>query len=76
MSGPEDYVLVTLLLPSLQIHGHHTPGEVVHALVVWDPGLCVSKELPYLNGVWVVLLHLLRALEVVARSHVLPLRKG
>lgn len=39
-----------LFLLTFQTHGHHTPGQVFHAFLVGELGLCAGIETPDLGG--------------------------
>ena len=56
----------------LQIHGHHPPGEVLHALMVGQLGLRLAIQLPYLRRERVLLLHLIGMIETGAGGVVSP----
>lgn len=49
MMRGKEAVLILLLL-TFETHGHHTPGDVFHAFLVWELGLCAGIETPDLGG--------------------------
>jgi hypothetical protein len=65
---------IAIELGSAHVHGHHPPGEILHALCIWQLRLCARIQLPNLRAERVVLLHLLwrlcagAAAGVVAKS--------
>ena len=65
------------LLPflALQIHGHHAPGQVFHALLVGELSFGFAVEFPYLDGQRVFLLHLIWIVEVGVGGVISPIRE-
>lgn len=63
------------MLLAFQIHGHHPPGQILHALLVGQLGLGPAVELPYLGAQRIFLLHLVGMDEVGAGGIVAPVGK-
>ena len=59
-----DDLLRSLLLLTLQIHRHHSPRQVIHALLVGKLALGFGEELPYLDAQGIFLLHFLRTIHL------------
>lgn len=50
---------IAIKLGAAHVHGHHAPGQVLHALCIGQLRLCARVQLPDLGAEGVVLLHLL-----------------
>lgn len=60
----ENIRLALFTLLAFEIHGHHPPSEILHALLVGQLGLCSGIQSPNLSGQWILLLHLVGALRI------------
>ena len=56
-------VLLLLLFLFPQLHGHHAPGQILHALLVGQLALGLAVEAPYRGRERVSLLHFLGVIE-------------
>lgn len=63
------------LLLAFQVHGHHPPGQILHALLVGQLALGATVQLPHLGAQRVLSLHLFRVIEVGAGGVVAQVRK-
>ena len=74
-AGTTRYVPGLLPLFALQTHCHHSPSQILHALLIWQLRLRLAVELPYLRRQRVLLLHLFGRFEVSTGSVVPPIRE-
>jgi hypothetical protein len=66
---------IAIELGSPHIHGHHPPGQILHALGIGQLRLCARVQLPDLRAQRVVLLHLLGRLHTGAAGIVAKRRE-
>lgn len=68
---------IPCLLPflALQVHGHHSPCQVLHPLLIGQLGFGFAVELPYLRAQRILLLHVIWIAEIGAGGVVVPVRK-
>ena len=60
---------------ALQVHGHHSPGQILHSFLIWQLGLGLAIKPPYLRSKRVLFLHFIGIAKVGAGGVVLPIRK-
>lgn len=75
LQDSQECFLPSLLLPflALEIHGHHSPCQILHALLVGQLRLCPGIEFPNLSGQRIFPLHLIRV--VATGCAACPFRK-
>lgn len=66
VGGAAGVGFVAIELGSAHVHGHHPPGQILHALCIGQLRLCARVQLPDLGAERVVLLHLLGRLHAGA----------
>ena len=64
-----------LSLLALQVHGHHSPGQVLHSFLIWQLRFGLAIKLPYLGTKRVLFFHFIGVTKVGARGVVLPICK-
>lgn len=67
--------LRTLLFLALQTHGHHPPGQILHALLVRQLRFSPRIQLPYLCSQRIFPLHLVRVAHAGSGCSVVPFGK-
>ena len=60
---------------AFEVHRHHAPCQILHALLVRQLGLGLAVQLPYLSAQRVFPLHLIGAAEVGSGGVVPPIRE-
>lgn len=71
--GPNSPGLLLFLAP--EVHGHHSPRQIFHPLLVGQFLLGLAVQFPHLRRQWVFLLHFIGGGQIGAGGIVLPSSK-
>lgn len=58
---------------AFQVHGHHPPREILHALLIGKLTLCFAVQLPYLSAKGIISGHFFGVANVCTGSIVAPI---